>query len=126
MPAPRRAGYRRHGTHRHLVRSPFRVRAGPYLRTLGPGLVERPSASEPSWAFRWFARVGTWLALVLFLYVISGFLAGPDWGQVLRDPFVPHVSLSREFLSSVVAILGTTISPYMFFWICSQEVEEEG
>jgi len=62
---------------------------------------------------------------VLFLYIISGFVAGPDWGQVLRDTFLPHVTMSRDFLSSAVAVLGTTISPYMFFWICSQEVEEE-
>jgi Mn2+/Fe2+ NRAMP family transporter len=66
-----------------------------------------------------------WLTLVLFLYIISGFLGGPDWGQVLRDTLVPHFRASREFLSDAVAVLGTTISPYMFFWICSQEIEEE-
>src|SRR5436190_6528880 len=82
-------------------------------------------AVEIFWSYRRFASVVKWLTLVLFLYIISGFVAGPDWGQVLRDTFLPHVTMSRDFLSSAVAVLGTTISPYMFFWICSQEVEEE-
>ncbi|TMK83935.1 MAG: divalent metal cation transporter [Actinobacteria bacterium] len=234
MPAPSRAGYRRHGSHRHLIRSPFGGRAVHYWRNLGPGLVTGASDNDPSgigtysiagastgyrllwmapftlpllvavqsmaarigaykeeglgqvieerfgrkvlvgsvavllfvnivtiaadlggvaaglhllvpvpvgvvipvivagllaveifWSYRRFASVVKWLTLVLFLYFISGFVAGPDWGQVLRDTFLPHVTMSRDFLSSAVAVLGTTISPYMFFWICSQEVEEE-
>ncbi|TMK96453.1 MAG: divalent metal cation transporter [Actinobacteria bacterium] len=234
MPAPSRAGYRRHGSHRHLIRSPFGGRAVHYWRNLGPGLVTGASDNDPSgigtysiagastgyrllwmapftlpllvavqsmaarigaykeeglgqvieerfgrkvlvgsvavllfvnivtiaadlggvaaglhllvpvpvgvvipvigagllaveifWSYRRFASVVKWLTLVLFLYIISGFVAGPDWGQVLRDTFLPHVTMSRDFLSSAVAVLGTTISPYMFFWICSQEVEEE-
>jgi NRAMP (natural resistance-associated macrophage protein)-like metal ion transporter len=80
---------------------------------------------EVFWSYRRFATVIKWLTLVLFLYVLSGFAAGPDWGKVLSGTFIPHLSLSKEFLGSAVAILGTTISPYMFFWITSQEVEEE-
>src|SRR3989442_6408847 len=234
MPAPSRAGYRRHGSHRHPIRSTFGGRAVHYWRNLGPGLVTGASDNDPSgigtysiagaatgyrllwmapftlplmvaiqsmaarigaykeeglgqvieerfgpkvlvgyvgvllfvnvvtiaadlggvaaglhllvpvpvgvvipiigagllaveifWSYRRFAPVVKWLTLVLFLYFISGFVAGPDWGQVLRDTFLPHVTASRDFLSSAVAVLGTTISPYMFFWICSQEVEEE-
>ena len=66
-----------------------------------------------------------WLTLVLFLYIVSGFLASPDWAEVVKGTFVPHLSLSADFLAPAVAILGTTISPYMFFWITSQEVQEE-
>jgi NRAMP (natural resistance-associated macrophage protein)-like metal ion transporter len=80
---------------------------------------------EIFWTYRGFASLVKWLTLVLFLYIVSGFLAGPDWGQVVKGTIVPHLSLSKEFLTSAVAILGTTISPYMFFWITSQEVEEE-
>jgi NRAMP (natural resistance-associated macrophage protein)-like metal ion transporter len=88
---------------------------------IGIGLL----AVEVFWSYRRFATVIKWLTLVLFLYILSGFAAGPDWGKVLSGTFVPHLSLSKEFLGSAVAILGTTISPYMFFWITSQEVEEE-
>src|SRR5438093_10415075 len=234
MPAPSRAGYRRHGTHRHLIRAPFGGRAVQYWRSLGPGLVTGASDNDPSgigtysvagastgyrllwmapftmpllvavqsmaarigacneqglgkaienrfgrkvlvtsvailvvanvvtiaadlggvaagvhelapipvgivipivaagllaveifWSYRRFAALVKWLTLVLFLYILAGFVAGPDWGSVLKGTFIPQLSFSSEFLSSAVAILGTTISPYMFFWITSQEVEEE-
>lgn len=82
-------------------------------------------AVEVFWSYRRFASLIKWLTLVLFLYILSGFAAGPDWGAVLRGTFIPHLSLSTGFLSSAVAILGTTISPYMFFWITSQEAQEE-
>ena len=65
-----------------------------------------------------------WLALVLLSYVITAFMVGPQWKQVAHDTFVPHIP-DRSAWSMVVAILGTTISPYLFFWQASQEVEEE-
>ena len=65
-----------------------------------------------------------WLALVLFAYVITAFMVGPQWKQVAHDTFVPQLP-DRSAWSMVVAILGTTISPYLFFWQASQEVEEE-
>ena len=70
------------------------------------------------------ASILKWLALVLFAYVIAAFDARPDWGAVLRDALVPGWP-SREQWGALVAILGTTISPYLFFWQASQEVEEE-
>jgi Mn2+/Fe2+ NRAMP family transporter len=82
-------------------------------------------AVEVLWSYRRFARAIKWLTLVLFLYIVAGFLARPDWSDVIRGTFIPHLSMSTTFLGSAVAILGTTISPYMFFWIASQEVEEE-
>ena len=82
-------------------------------------------AVEVLWSYRRFATILKWLTLVLGLYILSGFAARPDWRQVLEGTFVPHLSLSNEFLSTAVAILGTTISPYMFFWITSQEAEED-
>lgn len=66
-----------------------------------------------------------WLALFLFAYVITALVVRPDWSTVLRDTFVVSVPRTREAWSTVVAILGTTISPYLFFWQASQEVEEE-
>lgn len=66
-----------------------------------------------------------WLALFLFSYVITAIIVRPDWIAVLRDTFVVSVPRTRDAWSTVVAILGTTISPYLFFWQASQEVEEE-
>lgn len=70
-------------------------------------------------------RIFKWLTLALFAYVGAAFLARPAWGQVLRSAFIPHFSLDRTYLTTLVAIFGTTISPYLFFWQASQEVEEE-
>ncbi|MCM3873467.1 MAG: Nramp family divalent metal transporter [Pyrinomonadaceae bacterium] len=76
-------------------------------------------------SYRFIARVFKWLTLVLFVYIIAAFLARPDWSAVLRSTFVPHVEWSSAYLATFVGILGTTISPYLFFWQASQEVEEE-
>jgi len=71
------------------------------------------------------ARIFKWLTLVLFAYIITAFLANADWGAVLRSTFLPRIEWSRAYLSVLVGILGTTISPYLFFWQAAQEVEEE-
>jgi NRAMP (natural resistance-associated macrophage protein)-like metal ion transporter len=76
-------------------------------------------------SYNLIARVFKWLALVLFAYVITAFLARPDWSDVLRGTFVPHVEWTRSYMSVLVGILGTTISPYLFFWQAAQEVEED-
>jgi Mn2+/Fe2+ NRAMP family transporter len=66
-----------------------------------------------------------WLALFLFAYAFTAFSVHPNWLAVLRDLVTPSVPHSRMAWSTLVAILGTTISPYLFFWQASQEVEEE-
>jgi Mn2+/Fe2+ NRAMP family transporter len=70
-------------------------------------------------------RVFKWLTLVLFAYVVTAFLAHPNWSSVFRSTFTPHVEWTREYMSVLVGILGTTISPYLFFWQASQEVEQD-
>lgn len=71
------------------------------------------------------ARVFKWLTLVLFAYVAAAFLARPDWMSVLRATLIPEIHFETRYLTTLVAILGTTISPYLFFWQAAQEVEEE-
>ncbi len=66
-----------------------------------------------------------WLALVLVAYVITAFLVHPHWSAVLHDAVIPSLPAGKEAWATLVAILGTTISPYLFFWQASQEVEEE-
>jgi NRAMP (natural resistance-associated macrophage protein)-like metal ion transporter len=77
--------------------------------------------------FRYYqiANILKWLALTLFAYVITAFLIGPDWRAVAHDTFIPSWPKGHEAWATLVAILGTTISPYLFFWQASQEVEEE-
>lgn len=83
-----------------------------------------------SWAtvrlrYHQIANTLKWLVLVLFAYPITAFVVGADWGRVLRDTLVPSIPRTRSEWSMLVAILGTTISPYLFFWQASEEVEEE-
>ena len=76
-------------------------------------------------SYRTIARVFKWLTLVLLAYVVTAFVAHVDWREALYMTLAPHVEWSRSFFSVLVAILGTTISPYLFFWQAAQEVEEE-
>jgi NRAMP (natural resistance-associated macrophage protein)-like metal ion transporter len=76
-------------------------------------------------SYRFIARIFKWLTLVLFAYVATAFLARPDWGAVLSATVVPRLDWSSADLATFVGILGTTISPYLFFWQASQEVEQE-
>jgi NRAMP (natural resistance-associated macrophage protein)-like metal ion transporter len=71
-----------------------------------------------------YARYLKWLTISLFAYVGVVFFARVSWPAVLYATLLPHIELSREYLTAVVAVLGTTISPYLFFWQASQEVEE--
>ena len=74
--------------------------------------------------YRIFASYLKVLTLVLFAYVVDAFFAGPDWGAALRATFVPRITFDATFVTTLVAVLGTTISPYLFFWETSEEVEE--
>jgi len=71
------------------------------------------------------ASVLKWLAVALFAYVITAFLLHPDWGAVLHDAAFPTWPGGSAAWAGLVAVLGTTISPYLFFWQAGQEVEEE-
>jgi NRAMP (natural resistance-associated macrophage protein)-like metal ion transporter len=74
---------------------------------------------------RLIAKIFKWLTLVLFSYVITAFVARPDWSAVVHATLVPHFEWTGEYMSVLVGILGTTISPDLFFWQAAQEVEEE-
>jgi len=76
-------------------------------------------------SYRVMVKIFKWLTLSLFAYVIAAFLARPDWYAVARATFVPQIQFTSEYITTIVAILGTTISPYLFFWEASEEVEEE-
>jgi NRAMP (natural resistance-associated macrophage protein)-like metal ion transporter len=75
--------------------------------------------------YQQIARVLKWLVLSLGAYVLTAFLSHPRWGAVLHDALLPSWPADRDAWGLLVAILGTTISPYLFFWQSAQEVEEE-
>jgi NRAMP (natural resistance-associated macrophage protein)-like metal ion transporter len=99
---------------------------------------------QPRWSFGWlvvglavfslllqiftpyvkYARYLKWLALILLSYILSAILAHLNWSEVLHNGLVPHITFNKDFIVLLCAILGTTISPYLFFWQTSQEVEE--
>lgn len=74
--------------------------------------------------YRKLAPILKWLTLFLFAYVIAVFLVDVPWGKVLYDLVVPKLKWTPAYWMMIVALLGTTISPYLFFWQASQEVEE--
>ena len=76
-------------------------------------------------SYRLIANTFKWLTLALFAYIGAAFFARPHWPDVLAGTFVPTLRMDSTFLATLVAILGTTISPYLFFWQANQEVEEE-
>lgn len=71
------------------------------------------------------ARFLKWLALALLAYIVCAFLAKPDWGQVGNDLVHPPLPQGKEVWMALVAILGTTISPFLFYWQAGQEIEEQ-
>lgn len=75
--------------------------------------------------YKRYAKFLRWLTFSLFAYVLVVFIVRQDWSQALVSTFLPNGELNRDYLLNIVAVLGTTISPYLFFWQASQEVEEE-
>ena len=80
---------------------------------------------EITLSYRIYARVLKWLTLSLVAYLAVLVVIQVDWAQVLRATFVPSFVFDRPELAAIIAILGTTISPYLFFWQASEEVEED-
>lgn len=72
-----------------------------------------------------YARYLKWLAMILLAYVASAIMAHLNWGAVLHHTYTPTIHWNRDQLLLICAILGTTISPYLFFWQTSQEVDTE-
>jgi NRAMP (natural resistance-associated macrophage protein)-like metal ion transporter len=75
--------------------------------------------------YRVYAHILKWLALALLAYPLTVFIVHQPWKTIFMATFVPNIELNFEFFFIITAVLGTTISPYMFFWQASQEVEEE-
>jgi NRAMP (natural resistance-associated macrophage protein)-like metal ion transporter len=76
-------------------------------------------------SYRTYVHILKWLALALFAYLITAFLITVPWAQALEATVIPHIQFNQSLLYVIVAIFGTTISPYLFFWQTSNVVEDE-
>jgi len=76
-------------------------------------------------SYKSYARILKYLALTLLAYPITALIIGQNWMEIFKATFIPHIQLDFGFFFMLTAVFGTTISPYMFFWQASEEVEEE-
>jgi len=97
------------------------VKAVALIVPIGIGIL----AMQMFFSYRTIAELFKWLALALLAYIGAAILSHPQAADVLRGTFVPRLRWDSNYLAILVAILGTTISPYMFFWQAIQEVEED-
>lgn len=79
---------------------------------------------EVSMNYHDYVRILKWLTVSVFTYIIAGFIINPNWGEVFQSAFIPRISFSSEYLFAMIAVFGTSITPYLFFWQASEEVEE--
>jgi len=76
-------------------------------------------------SYKVYSKILKWLCISLFAYPVTVFIVSQPWLTLLRATFIPHIELNFQFLFIITGVLGTTISPYMFFWQASEETEEE-
>lgn len=76
-------------------------------------------------SYRVYSKVLKYLTFSLFTYIITVIIVKQDWGQLISATFIPRIELNKDYLMNLIALLGTTISPYLFFWQAGEEVEEE-
>ena len=76
-------------------------------------------------SYKVYSKILKWLAISLFAYPLTVFIVSQPWVTLLKATFIPHIELNFQFLFIITGVLGTTISPYMFFWQASEETEEE-
>ncbi len=76
-------------------------------------------------SYKTYAKVLKWFALALLSYPLALFFVREPWGEIWKATFIPHIEFNFAFLFIIVGVLGTTISPYLFFWQASEEIEEE-
>lgn len=76
-------------------------------------------------SYKTYVKFLKYLTLSLMAYVVTAFVVRQNWAEILKNTFIPTIKFSKDYLLNIVAFLGTTISPYLFFWQSDEEVEEE-
>jgi NRAMP (natural resistance-associated macrophage protein)-like metal ion transporter len=82
-------------------------------------------AAEIFIPYRKYSKLLKYLTLSLFAYIVTAIIVGGNWIEIISATIIPHIEFNSEFVTMFVAIFGTTISPYLFFWQTSEEVEED-
>lgn len=75
--------------------------------------------------YKTYVKVLKYLAMSLLAYIAAAFVIHVDWPAVIRSTLIPHIEFTKDYVMNIVAIFGTTISPYLFFWQANEEVEEQ-
>jgi len=75
-------------------------------------------------SYRVYMEILKWLTVTLIAYIITGFIIKPEWDFIWKNLFIPHIQFSQEYIFAMIAVFGTTITPYCFFWQTSEEVEQ--
>jgi Mn2+/Fe2+ NRAMP family transporter len=78
-----------------------------------------------NFSYHKYSKILKWLTLSLLAYIVTGFIINPDWILVAKSLVTPRINFNYEEIAAIVAVMGTTISPYLFFWQASEEVEEK-
>jgi NRAMP (natural resistance-associated macrophage protein)-like metal ion transporter len=97
---------------------------GGYMQVWMIAIAAASLVAEIFLSYARYASILKWLTLSLFAYVAAVFMAHADWSAALKGAFIPQLAFTGASMTALVAVLGTTISPYLFFWQSSQEVEE--
>lgn len=80
--------------------------------------------TEIFFGYHIYVKILKWLTLSVFAYIIAGFISHPDWLNVFKEAFVPEIRLNSDYIFAIIAVFGTSITPYLFFWQASEEVED--
>jgi Mn2+/Fe2+ NRAMP family transporter len=71
-----------------------------------------------------YVKILKWLTISVFAYIVTGFIISPDWREIFQNAFIPKITFNSEYIFAMIAVFGTSITPYLFFWQASEEVEE--
>lgn len=74
--------------------------------------------------YRFYVKILKWLAFSVLAYIVTGIIINPNWKEILSFAFIPKITFSAEYIFAIIAVFGTSITPYLFFWQASGEVEE--
>lgn len=74
--------------------------------------------------YHYYVKILKWLTFSVLAYIVAGIIIKPDWVLIFKEAFIPEIKFNRDYIFAMIAVFGTTISPYLFFWQTSEEVEE--
>ena len=80
--------------------------------------------TEIYFGYHIYVKILKWLTISVLAYIITGFIINPNWLDIFKEAFIPQIKFSPEYIFAIIAVFGTSITPYLFFWQASEEVED--